>query len=76
MTSFLDRQLTSQPLHLPGGPWGFGLGDVALDARVFRALTWQVPGSMGFVGSERETKHHPLKAAFWLTAAPITQSGF
>lgn len=24
----------------------------------FRTITWQVPGSMGFVGSKRETKHH------------------
>lgn len=24
----------------------------------FRTITWQVPGSMGFVGSKRETKHY------------------
>lgn len=37
------------------GPWG--LGDWRWMLR-FRTTTWQVPGSMGFVGSERETKHH------------------
>ena len=55
MTSFLDRQLTSQPLHLPRDRGG--LGDWRWMPR-FRTTTWQVPGSMGFVGSERETKHH------------------
>lgn len=34
-----------------------GLGDWRWMPR-FRMITWQVPGSMGFVGSKRETKHH------------------
>lgn len=34
-----------------------GLGDWRWMPR-FRIITWQVPGSMGFVGSKRETKHH------------------
>lgn len=37
------------------GPWGLGDWRWMLH---FRTTTWQVPGSMGFVGSERETKHH------------------
>lgn len=37
------------------GPWG--LGDWRRMLR-FSTAAWQVPGSEGFVGSERETKHH------------------
>lgn len=55
MTSFLDSRLTSQPLHLLRDRGG--LGDWRWMLR-FRTTTWQVPGSMGFVGSKRETKHH------------------
>lgn len=55
MTSFHNRQLTSQPLHLLRGPQG--LGERCCIVR-FSMTTWQVPGSMGFVRSKHETKHH------------------
>lgn len=58
MTSFLDRQPTSQPLHLLRDRGGLGDWRWMLH---FRTTPWQVPGSMGFVGRESETKHHLWK---------------
>lgn len=53
----LISQQTSDKSTRPSaeGPWG--LGDWRWMLR-FRMTTWQVPGSKGFVGIERETKHH------------------
>lgn len=64
---FLDRQLTKSKPLLPSaeGPWG--LGDWRRMPGVFRARTWQVPGSMGICGKRAWKQHHLWNCNFdWL----------
>lgn len=72
MTSFLDRQLTSQPLHLPRnrGVWVTGVGCCVSERQSDRCQArwdlWEASVKQSIT----------FETAIWLTAAPITQSSF
>lgn len=55
--SDLISQQTADKSTPPSAEGPRGLGEWRCVAR-FRTTTWQVPGSVGFVRSKRETKHH------------------
>lgn len=53
----LISQRTADKSTPPSAEGPQGLGERCCTAR-FSTTTWQVPGTMGFVRSKRETKHH------------------
>lgn len=55
--SDLISQQTADKSTPPSAKGPRGLGEWRCIAH-FRPTTWQVPGSLGFVRSKRETKHH------------------